>query len=179
MSEHGDRLTPLTGPVWLAAWRRDIDTATATLLAGFEDRFGYPPGRNAIDIPGPRGLAEAARLAELPAPAVSLTVFYRYIGQVVLEDIGNAYFVHSAAHVLRDLTERGPIALGEPGPGTVFASDGGGILFAITSDGAVHRSVAASRDSAFHRVADDLQDFLDQLRNAVIRFAETGQPGRL
>lgn len=70
---------------------------------------------------------------------------------MVLEDIGNAYFIHPATHVLRDLTECGPIPLGEPGPGALFASDGGGILFAIASDSTVYRSAVASRDSAFHR----------------------------
>ncbi|HEU5357115.1 MAG TPA: hypothetical protein VFU65_21775 [Actinocrinis sp.] len=54
----------------------------------------------------------------------------------------------------------------------------GGIHFAIATDGTVHRSTAASRDSDFHPVAADLQDFLDQLRAAAIRFVETGQPRR-
>lgn len=178
MSEHRDPPATRPDPAWLAAWRQEIDAATATLLAGFEDRFGYPPGRNAIDAPGPDDLAAAAQLAELPVIAASLPWIYRHIGQVVLADVGNAYFIHPASHVLSDLTECGPIPL-TSGPAAVFASDGGGIHYAIATDGTVHRSTAASRDSAFHRVADDLQDFLDQLRHAVSRFAETGQPGDL
>jgi len=177
MSNHPDH--PQACPAWLTAWRKDIDAATAALLAGFEDRFGYPPGSNAIDAPGPHDLAAAARLAEIPTVNALLPQFYRHIGQVVLEDIGNAYFIHPASHVLRDLTQSAPIPFDQSSVGALFATDGGGIHFAIATDGIIYRSAAASRDSEFHRVAHDLPDFLDQLRRAVIRFIETGQPGDL
>jgi hypothetical protein len=65
------------------------------------------------------------------------------------------------------------------GTGVFFASDGGGIQYAIATGGTVHRSTAATRAGDFEPVAADLQDFLDQLRRAVIRFVETGQPGDL
>jgi hypothetical protein len=61
----------------------------------------------------------------------------------------------------------------------IFASDGGGILYAVTPDGAIFRSAVASRDSAFERIAADLTAFLDQLRDAVMTFIATGEPGGL
>ncbi|EWM18012.1 hypothetical protein [Kutzneria sp. 744] len=166
-------------PAWLAAWRHDINTVTQTLVADFENRFGYPPGRNDVDEPGPAELDAARQLAEHSAAAEPLVRFYRHIGEVVLADVGNAYFIHPAAHVVDDLASSGPIRLGPRDRGVVFASDGGGIHFAIATSGAVHRSAAASRDSDFHLVADGLQDFLDRLRRAVVRFVETGRPGDL
>jgi hypothetical protein len=164
---------------WLADWRQAVNAAADALLAGFEERFGYPAGENAVDEPDDDGLAAAEQLAAHPAVAPPLPHFYRHIGGVVLSDVGNAYFIHTAAQVRRDLAESGPIPLGPSGPGAFFASDGGGIHFVIAADGTIHRSVAASRHSDFHPVADDLQDFLEQLRRAVVRFVETGRPGDL
>ena len=179
-ARHGQPATPMRPDAgWLAAWRKDVEAALGRLPAGFEDHFGYPPGENTIQDLDPDGLTAAQHLAAHPGVAAVLPHFYRHVGEVVLTDVGNAYFIHPAAHVLRDLAEDGPIPLGDGGPGTFFASDGGGIHFAIATDGTVHRSTAASRDSVFHPVAADLQDFLDQLRRAVIRFVETGHPGDL
>jgi len=161
---------------WLADWRQAVNAAADALLAGFAERFGYPAGENAVGEPD---LAAAEQLAAHPAVGPPLPHFYRHIGGAVLSDVGNAYFIHTAAHVLSDLAESGPIPLGAAGPGAFFASDGGGIHFAIAADGTIHRSVAASRDSDFHPVADDLQDFLDQVRHAVVGFVRTGQPGDL
>ena len=163
----------------LTTWRNDTDAALLRLLPGFEERVGYSPGENTIRDPDSDGLTAARSLAAYPGVATALPRFYQHVGEVVLADVGNAYFIHSAADALHDLAASGPIPLGDAGAGTFFASDGGGIHFAIATDGTVHRSTAASRDSDFHRVATDLRDFLDQLRDAVIRFVHTGEPGDL
>lgn len=179
MSNHGDRPTTRPDATWLATWSRDIDAATRALVADFEGRFGYPPGRNSMNAPDPDALVAAHQLAKRQEVAAPLPHFYRHIGEVVLEDVGNAIFIHPASHVLHDLADSGPIPLGEPGPAALFASNGGGILFAIATNGTIHRSSDASRDSDFQLVAEDLQDFLDQLRHAVIRFIRTDEPGDL
>jgi hypothetical protein len=179
-TRYGQPPTPIRpDAAWLATWRKDIETALTKLLPGFENHFGYPPGENTIQDPDPDSLTSARHLAAHPGVAAVLPHFYRHIGQVILADVGNAYFIHRASHVLSDLTDGGPIPLEDAGTGTFFASDGGGIHFAIATDGTIHRSTAANRDSDFHPVATDLQDFLDQLRFAVIRFVRTGQPGDL
>ncbi|GAA2542956.1 hypothetical protein GCM10010435_08500 [Winogradskya consettensis] len=143
-------------PQWLAAWRDDLDGRLRPFVAGFERAHGYAPGDNRI-VAATSGESGAA----LPD---SLAGFYRVIEEVSLPDVGNGYFIHSADH---DFS------------GGVFASDGGGILFAVRADGTVWRSVTASQDGDFEPVAEDLEDFLDQLRRAVIRFIETGEPGSL
>jgi hypothetical protein len=177
---------PPSGPdaAWLSTWRRDVDDAGRRLTTGFEDRFGYPPGTNATADPDPADLAAADELDGNPAVAATLTPFHRHTGRVDLADVGNAYFIHSAAAVLRDLTDSGPIAVGAQGVGgplvgVLFASDGGGIHFVIDSAGAIHRSDAAGRFAAFQPIAEDLKEFLDDLRRSVIRFVDTGQPGDL
>lgn len=110
--------------------------------------------------------------------------FSTSIGEVTLGDVGNGCFVHPADEVVRRLTEEGTVRLpGTGGPlGVVFASDGGGRLFAVGEDGAVYRSSTASSgpDTAeFDRVADDLPQFLDLLHRSVLRFLRTGEPGYL
>ncbi|GAA2475166.1 hypothetical protein [Winogradskya humida] len=143
-------------PQWLAAWRDDLDSRLQPFFAGFERIHGYPPGDNRI---------VAATSGEVDATVPhSLIDFYRVIEEVSLPDVGNGYWIHPADH---DFS------------GGVFASDGGGILFAVRADGTVWRSGTASRDGEFEPVAEDLKDFLDQLRRAVIRFIETGEPGSL
>jgi hypothetical protein len=179
-THHGPPPTPIRpNAAWLVAWRHDVEAALARLLPAFEDRFSYPPGENTIHDPDSDGLTAAQHLAARPGVAAVLPHLYRHLGEVVLADVGNAYFLRPATDVLRELANSGPVPLAGAGAGTFFASDGGGIHFAIATDGTVHRSTAASRDSDFHPVAANLQDFLDQLRAAVIRFVETGQPGDL
>ena len=77
------------------------------------------------------------------------------------------------------LAYAGPARLCGSASGVVFASDGGGILYAIAPAGTIYRSSAASRDSSFELIATDLTSFLDQLCQAVMRFIATGEPGQL
>ena len=63
--------------------------------------------------------------------------------------------------------------------GTVFASNGGGRLYALADTGTIHRSLDASWDAGFELVAADLDDYLVRLKTVVIGFVRTGDPGRL
>jgi hypothetical protein len=162
---------------WLASWRDELNHALEPLLATFENTYGYPPGDN--QITGPGDGQTARKINTHPDTAPDLTPFYKAIHEVRLPDIGNGYFIHPAGHVLEELTHAGPVRLHESAPGVVFASDGGGILYAIAPDGMIYRSKAASRDSGFELITTDLTSFLDQLRQAVMRFIATGEPGQL
>jgi hypothetical protein len=155
---------------WLASWSNEINQALKPFLATFEATYGYPPGDNLIRT------AEASHHPNLAHPLDDL---YEAIHELSLPDIGNGYFIHPADHVFGDLEDQGPVGLADSGSGTVFASDGGGILYAITGNGTIHRSHAASRDSGFDLIANNLGDFLTQLRRAVITFIHTGEPGKL
>ncbi|RFS82098.1 hypothetical protein D0T12_28020 [Actinomadura spongiicola] len=159
----------------LTSWRAEIERMLGPFLTGFEDSLGYPPGDNHIREPDLH-VVGSPRLRELP-PA--LAAFYQVIGEVVLPDIGNGHFVHAAEDVLDQLREEGAVDVCDGVGAVVFASNGGGVLYAIDSTGAILRSHAASRDSAFEPVATDLADYLHQLLGVVAEFVRTGDPGKL
>jgi hypothetical protein len=166
---------------WLSQWRSQVDAALGTLMSTFEEKYGYPPGTNEIKPPDADARSAAAELAREQLTPVDLVTFYGSIGEVVLADVGNAYFFHSARLVLDHLQAGESALLGgaDDAKGMVIASDGGGILFAVDAEGAVHRSGAASTESEFDKVADGLREFLDLIRRSVVRFVDTGRPGYL
>ncbi|MEU7261677.1 hypothetical protein AB0B21_38655 [Streptomyces rimosus] len=99
-----------------------------------------------------------------------------------MSDVGNGYFVNSAAGALAYFREYGPVSVhaGQEPSGLVIAADGGGLLFVVESDGVVHRTRTASLDEPeFDKVADDLRHFLELLAQSVARFIGTGEPGYL
>ncbi|MFI9050267.1 S1 RNA-binding domain-containing protein [Streptomyces sp. NPDC053427] len=161
---------------WLTSWVRGTAAELGERMTDFEATYGYPPAPNGIRPAAPdRDPAVALRLASHPAVAPDLATLYATVQEVSLPDIGNGYFIHSAEHVLRDLTAEGPVRPG-PDPGdtaVVFGSDGGGILFALDGRGRVHRSRTASRDGAFEEYCAGIQEFLTRLRTAVAG----GRPG--
>ena len=165
---------PGLDPTWLYAWRREVSGHVAHLTESFEETYGYPAGDNTVTP------ADEATQAEATPPPGPLLSFYSTIDSVSLPDIGNGYFIHSPSTVIEHLAEYGHATLtNNDEPGVVFGSDGGGHLFALATDGSVHRSKAASWDAEFHAVATDLRDFLEQLRRAVERCAAKGCPGSL
>ncbi|MFJ9368836.1 hypothetical protein ACIRRA_31050 [Nocardia sp. NPDC101769] len=151
------------------------------MTSSFEATFGYPAGENKVRLVDEADLAAVTELATMPVAAADLMAFYGYVGEVVLSDIGNGYFIHPAQLTLGHYREEGTIVLPAAGNphGLVFASDGGGILFAADSEGAVHRSSAASFSGGFERVTENLTEFLDLIHRSVVRFAATGEPGSI
>lgn len=136
-ARHGQPPTPfLLDAAWLAAWRQDVEAVLARLLPGFEDLFGYPPGENTIQDPDPDGMTAAQRLAAHPGVAAVLPRLCRRIGKVVLADVGNGYFIHSAVQVLRDLADSGATPLGDAGEGTFF--DAHDLSCPSTAFGSIH-----------------------------------------
>ncbi|MGW8777477.1 hypothetical protein ACWGNM_05295 [Streptomyces sp. NPDC055796] len=164
---------------WVRTWAADVTAQVDSVLAAFDTYYPFPPGRNEVVPAGrpDRGDASPGRPGA-PGVAADLLTFYGVIDEVVLSDIGNAFFVHPADTALDDRVEL-DAAGGAAGDAFVFASDGGGILYAIGPDGGVHRSRAASADSGFEPVTDDLRGFLDRLRDAVALFAATRTPTAL
>ncbi|ALO06392.1 hypothetical protein AQF52_0795 [Streptomyces venezuelae] len=174
MSDSHDAAVPLTAAS-LAAWREEVSAALAAVTRGFEEKYGYGPGENAIHPPEGDDRAAAERLAEESPGFADLAVYYGEIGAVDMADIGNAYFLRSGAEAFDerlDLPEAGGSV-----PAVLIGSDGGGVHYAVAGDGAVWRSRRASTDSEFVRITNDLAEFLDLLRRSVHRFDESGQPG--
>ncbi|MEV6304897.1 hypothetical protein AB0M02_36170 [Actinoplanes sp. NPDC051861] len=147
-------------PGWVRAWVAEITAHLRSVLSAFDTYYPFPPGRNEVV------LADPGRSLPGGTPP-DLTAFYRVVEEVTMPDIGNGFFIHP------------PVLLSDGDHGTVFASNGGGILYAIGPDNTVHRSRAASTDSDFDPVATDLRDFLGQVLDAVAHFAATRNPGDL
>ncbi|MQY04555.1 hypothetical protein [Actinomadura macrotermitis] len=150
---------------WLTSWSSEINQALAPFLAGFMNRFGYPPGDNLVRV------ADQGAVSTEPPPP--LDAFYRVIDAVLLPDIGNGCFVHPADQVVGELREQGTVRLGEEARGIIFASDGA--LRLITGAGVIYRSRTASRDSEFVPIGEDLRDYLEQLRHAVFGFIRSAE----
>ncbi|WUR62363.1 hypothetical protein OHS32_13630 [Micromonospora chokoriensis] len=164
---------------YIRRWREDVSACLARLLPGFEVRFGYPAGRHTIG--GPAGEEELASLANVCPPG-DLLSWYRQVREVSLPDVGNGFFIHDPGLVAcREVTSvRGRCAADV----VVFASDGGGTLFAMeaVSGSPVYRlpggeavaGVYRSDNQRFAVVAEDLAGFLDRQRDAVELFAAAG-----
>jgi hypothetical protein len=167
---------------WLERWRDEVTSAVAAVMSTFEKTYGYPPSRNEVRVADESDLRAAADYGREGCGFREMSTFYESIGEVVLPDIGNGYFVHSARNVLDRLAEEGEIfiPMADDPLGMVIASNGAGHLYVADWGGAVHRSRTASLDEPeFDQVADNLPEFLDRLRHCVLAFAVTGEPGDL
>ncbi|MEW2619458.1 hypothetical protein [Streptomyces sp. NPDC048106] len=167
---------------WLSRWRDDITDALNSMMATFEETYGYEPDVNEIRIAGEEDLRAARDYGREGLGFGELLTFYESIGEVTLPDVGNGCFVHSARAVLDRLAAEGPVFIPEADDfqGMVIASDGGGILYVADWGGVIHRSRTASLDDAeFDRAADSLPEFLDRIRRRVVRWVETGTVGDL
>ncbi|WUD77157.1 hypothetical protein OG937_38380 [Streptomyces sp. NBC_00510] len=165
--------------VQLRAWHQSLTAQLGPMVASFEAIHGYPPGDNEITLAGPGHRMAARELSGHSAVPPSLVAFYSVIGDVSLGDVGNGYFIHSPENVLEELTREGPAysSISCDQVAVVFASDGGGSLFAIDRQGVVCKSQGASRDVDFVPAAQDLVTFLDLLSRSVTDFIATGQAG--
>ncbi|MEV0430554.1 hypothetical protein [Micromonospora sp. NPDC050495] len=169
---------------YIRRWREDVAACLDLLLPGFDVRFGYPPGRHTIG--GPAGEEELASLAGTRLPG-DLLEWYGHVREVSLPDIGNGYFLHEPGLVARrEVTAaRGRFTADV----VVFASDGGGTLFAVDAltgspvyrlpAGEIVAGVYRSDDPRFDVVAENLTGFLDRLRDTVEVFATMGVAGSL
>ncbi|MEU3793919.1 hypothetical protein AB0F07_29635 [Streptomyces fructofermentans] len=167
---------------WLSRWRDDITDAVSSMVLTFEERNGYEPGANEVRTVSEEDVRAVHDDGRELEGFEDLLTFYESIGEVVLSDVGNGFFVPSACDVLSRLAQEGPGShprVDDP-DGVVIASNGGGILYVAERGGAIHRSRTASLDSAeFDKVADSLPQFLDHVRRCVVRFVETGETGDL
>ncbi|TYC20177.1 hypothetical protein [Micromonospora sp. MP36] len=164
---------------YVRRWREDVNACLDRLLPGFEVCCGYPADRHTVG--GPAREEELASLVGMHPPD-DLLVWYGQVRDVNLPDIGNGYFLHEPGLVARrDVTSvRGRFTADV----VVFASDGGGTLFAVEAVtgspvyrlpvGEIAAGVYRSEDPRFDVVAENLAGFLDRLRDAVGLFATTG-----
>ncbi|MEV0899348.1 hypothetical protein [Actinoplanes sp. NPDC049802] len=162
-------------PRWVRTWAAGITTHLQAVLAAFDTYYPFPPGRNEVVLAGPsQGPLDILR-ARSSAPS-DLIALYQVIQEVTMPDIGNGIFIHAPEDVIVGLAD-GPVPLDDGNTGTTFASNGGGILYAIDRSNRVHRSHDASTDSGFEPVATDLRVFLEHVLDTVANFAATRTAG--
>ncbi|MEU8827578.1 hypothetical protein [Streptomyces sp. NPDC048636] len=101
-----------------------------------------------------------------PIPS-DLTTLYWVMCEVSLPDIENGYFIHSPSMVAGHVREYGSVQIDDERPALVFASDGGGHLFAVTGSGRVWRSTTASWSDEFEVAADSIREFLEGIGRKV------------
>ncbi|MDQ1013280.1 hypothetical protein QFZ82_007765 [Streptomyces sp. V4I23] len=89
------------------------------------------------------------------------------IDEVLLPDVDSGYFIHPASTVAGHFREYGDIQIDGEEPALVFASDGGGHLFALSGSGRVWRSTTASWSGQFDLAAATLQEFLEGLAQRI------------
>jgi hypothetical protein len=151
-------------PRWVRTWAADITAHLQSVLSTFDTYYPFPPGENEVVLTSP-GQSSLNAIRAHPGTPSDLITFYEVIQEVTMSDIGNGIFIHAP-----DLLEDG-------NTGTIFASNGGGIRYAIDRGNRVHRSHDASTNSSFEPVATDLRSFLGQVLDAVAHFAATRTPG--
>ncbi|GAB2325586.1 SMI1/KNR4 family protein [Streptomyces griseoincarnatus] len=169
-------------PAWLASWSSRVSETLLAMTREFERRHGYPPGVNEVRPADHADLSAARTLAQVSLVPGDLVTFYESIGEVTWADVGNGYFVASAADVLLGFQQYGTVDLGadQKHRGLVIGSNGGGVSCAVGPSGVIHRTRTASLDEPeLDQVADDLRELLDLLERSLTQFVANGDPGPL
>ncbi|GAA1992639.1 SMI1/KNR4 family protein [Kitasatospora viridis] len=148
---------------WVRSWREQADAALTKLMESFLVTHGFPPGRNAVLLATDGSHQATGALVDLTPIPSDLTTLYWVISEASLPDVDSGYFIHAPATVVGHFREYGPVVIDSEWIALVFASDGGGRLFAIGDSGQVWKSTTASWVDGFDVVAASLQAFLEQL----------------
>ncbi|MEV0173182.1 hypothetical protein AB0I00_18945 [Streptomyces sp. NPDC050803] len=154
---------------WLRGWCEQTETALADLMRSFEERHGFPPDTNAIASATDESHEATAALVELTPIPSDLTTLYWAVDEISLPDVHIGYFVHSASTTASHVREYGLLQIEGEEPAVVFASDGGGHLFALAGSGRVWRSTTASWSGQFDLAAAGLQEFFEELSRQISR----------
>ncbi|MFJ4850793.1 MULTISPECIES: hypothetical protein [unclassified Streptomyces] len=168
---------PTTGEK-ISSWVEEMAGLSSKFSRGFEVWYGYEPDANELML---TSLAESdARraLSAMGAPG-DLLKFYERVLRISWPDVGNGFFVNSAEEVVAGRGDWQPAeVIGAVTDSViVFASDGGGGLYALTStDGKVYRLFGGSLvgatydvdESGVGLIAVDFWEFLEYLRKQLL-----------
>jgi hypothetical protein len=175
----------------LIGWAAAIDAAAARALRDVLSTLPFEPVAHTVGPPASEADLAALQL-RLPWTPEDLLAVCRRVGPVNLPDIANSYFMFEPEYILGVLLYHDdgvPDRIGEPFDEPVdvviFGSDGGGALYAIAvgDAGTVYRLRECGYQAGVYHsfgglgvtvVAENLDDFLDELLTAVTAFAVDG-----
>ncbi|MET9463080.1 hypothetical protein ABZY05_50415 [Streptomyces canus] len=83
------------------------------MISTFKETYGCEPGTNEVRVADEEALRAARDYGRELLGFEDLLTFYESIGEVVLPDVGNGYFVHAARDVLDRLAEEGSVFVPE------------------------------------------------------------------
>ncbi|MFG2587843.1 hypothetical protein [Streptomyces sp. NPDC048438] len=152
---------------WVRGWCERTSAGLSALMSSFLETHGYPPGGNAVVLATDESHGATDALVDLTPIPSDLTTLYWVVCEISMPDVEHGYFVHPASTVAEHLREYGSVQIDDEPPGIVFASDGGGRLFAVAGSGRVWRSATASWLDDFEVAAESVQHFLEQLGRRV------------
>ena len=152
---------------WVRSWCQQADVTLTEMMESFQARHGFPPGTNLVALATDESHQATDALVELTPIPSDLTTMYWVIDEVSLPDVDSGYFIHSASLVADHYREYGAIQIDGEEPALVFASDGGGHLFALAGSGRVWRSTTASWFDQFDLAAAGLQEFFEGLARLI------------
>ncbi|MDH6120254.1 hypothetical protein ABH930_006216 [Kitasatospora sp. GAS204A] len=155
------------GAEWVRAWCEQANVALTELMRSFEARHGFPTDRNAVSLATEASSKATDALVDLTPIPSDLTTMYWVIDEVSLPDVDIGYFIHPPSMVAGHFREYGSIQIDGEEPALVFASDGGGHLFALAGSGRVWRSTTASWFDQFDLAAASLQELLEILAQRI------------
>ncbi|PJN28289.1 hypothetical protein CG736_08005 [Kitasatospora sp. CB02891] len=153
---------------WVRSWRERADAALTKLMQSFLPTHGFPPGDNVVALATDDSHRATSALVDLTPFLSDLTTLYWVISEASLPDVDSGYFIHSPATVAEHFRDYGPAPIDGEWIALVFASDGGGRLFAIGDSGQIWKSATASWFDDFDVAAASLQEFLEQLGGRII-----------
>lgn len=136
-------------------------------MASFEETHGFPPDANTLTLATADSHRSTDALVELTPIPSDLTTLYWVLAEASLPDIHTGCFLHPASLVAAHVREHGHVAVPDDPQAIVFASDGGGHLFALSDSRRVWRSTAASWSAGWQPAATGLKDFLEQLSHMI------------
>ncbi|MEU4493687.1 hypothetical protein AB0F96_09560 [Streptomyces sp. NPDC023998] len=154
---------------WVRGWCEQTSAELGALMSSFLKTHGFPPGENTVLLATDESHEATDALVDLTPIPSDLTTLYWVISEVSMPDVEHGYFVHPASTVAEHFREYGSVQVDDEPPAIVFASDGGGHLFAVAGSGRVWRSTTASWFDDFEVAAESIQDFLKQISRQVAR----------
>ncbi|MGW3661520.1 hypothetical protein ACWD6R_40600 [Streptomyces sp. NPDC005151] len=140
MNVSGERLDS----EWVRGWCEQTSTVLAAVMSSFLKTHGFPPGENAVNLATDESHGATDALVDLTPIPSDLTTLYWVVCEVSMPDVEHGHFVHPASTVAEHFREYGSVQIDDEPPAIVFASDGGGHLFAVAGSGRVWKSTTGT-----------------------------------